>query len=233
MRKNQFWGLTLVLISLTLLANAFGFYETKNLFTVSWTIILVAFALSALYKRNLITASIAIGVAILINKETLNIVDGASRYILPSSFLLGVGLSMLRPRKKHTYKTTFNKSININKGKEMEENGDQINIENNLGDSIRYLNSTNLTSVNIENNLGTCRVYFDQATFNKEGCNIYVENNLGQTQLYFPKDINIQTNISSTLGSVSGDKSYFTNDDSPNIFLNGESNLGEIRIFYI
>lgn len=235
MRNKQFWGLTLILISLTLIANAFGIYETDNLFTIAWSIVLIAFALSALYKRNLITASIAIGFVLFINREALNIVDSASSYIIPSSFLLGLGLSMLLPKKKHKFNTTFNKSVNINtsKGDEINESGDHITIENNLGDSIRYLNSSNLTTVNIENNLGACRVYFDQATFNKEGCTIYVENNLGQTQLYFPKDINIQTNISSTLGSVNGDKSYFTGDDAPNIFLNGESNLGEIRIYYI
>ena len=235
-RKSNFWGLTLIFIALTMIGSMLGLYKTASIWTVAWTIIIAAFAVSALFKRNLISASIAIAIALHINAATLGISQHV-KAIYPTAILLGIGLTMVLPKKRSNPKITIDidgdrENSHFSKSAKSDDR-DHIEIENNFGDNIRYLKSDNLTSVEIENNLGSTRVYFDQATFNPSGCNVYVENNLGKTTLYFPKNVNMQADIEVSLGSVKGDNSFYTDAAYPNIFLKGECSMGEIEIIYI
>lgn len=237
-KRNTFWGLILIFISLTIMAEITGLIESYSIVRLAWTIILVAYAISKIFTLSFIPASIAGAIALNINAEYLNI--EASNSIFIASILLGIGLTLLTKNMKRNKRR--NKTVIIN-GKDIKfttdksfnttsENieGEDVYFENNFGDNSRYIQSSNLKTARIENNLGHSRVYFDNVTFNPQRAIVNAECNLGKITLYFPSNINLQNNLKTTLGSIKGPASFHTDDRYPTVFLDGECNLGEIEI---
>ena len=245
MKKNTtFWGLIFIFISLTIIAQITGFIQAYSIVRLIWTIILGAFAISRIVSFNFIPASIAAAIAVSINADYLNI-NASSGLIFLASILLGVGLTLLTKgsrRKKYKDKvfTINGKDIHINRGSNKSFNsssqnieGEHVYVENNFGDNSRYILSDNLKTARIENNLGHSRVYFDNVTFNSESSVVNAECNLGKITLYFPSNINLQNNLKAQLGSIRGAGSFHTDDAYPTVFLEGESNLGDIEVIIL
>lgn len=242
MKKNTtFWGLIFIFISLTIIAQITGLIESYSIVRLVWTIILGAFAISRIVSFSFIPASIATAIAVSINADYLNI-NASSGLIFLASILLGVGLTLLtKGSRRKKYKVTLNgKDIHIHSGDNKSfhsrsENieGEHVYVENNFGDNSRYILSNNLKTARIENNLGHSRVYFDNVTFNSERSVVNAECNLGKITLYFPSNINLQNNLKAQLGSIRGAGSFHTDDAYPTVFLEGDSNLGDIEVIIL
>lgn len=232
-RKNIFWGLILIFISITLLADMTGVIEAHSTFKLAWTIILIAFAISKIIALSFIPASLAGAMVLTLNADKFTVYP-STPMIFFASFLLGLGLSMIfKPmrRRKIIIKSSKNRSFKTNFQSSI--SGEHVHFENNFGDNSRYVQSNNLKSASIENNLGHSRVYFDNVVFDSDGAIINVECNLGQVTLYLPSDINLQNNLTASLGSITGAQSFHQDDSYPTVFLEGESNLGQIDVIIL
>lgn len=227
-RKNIFWGLILIFVSITLLADMTGVIEAHSTFKLAWTIILIAYAISKIIALSFIPASLAAAMVLTLHGDKFSVYPSTSM-IFFASFLFGLGLSLIfKPLRRRKIIIKSNKSFKSNFQSSI--TGEHVHFENNFGDNSRYVQSNNLKSASIENNLGHSRVYFDNVIFDKEGAIINVECNLGQVTLYLPSDINLQNNLTSSLGSITGAQSFHQNDAYPTVFLEGESNLGQIEV---
>lgn len=248
-RKNDiYWGLIFVLVGVTMILNLTGVFGTFSIFKLAWSIIFIALILNSLYKLNFLSASLYSAILAHINIDRLGL-KGNVFLIYVSSLLIGFGLNSIFKRKR---RDNFTKAfININ-GEEKaftsfkdlkheyknrsttdDLKGNHVYFENNLGSSVRYVKSDNLKSAYVENNLGTLNVYFTDTIFSPEGCNINVECNVGNINIYLPNNINYYNNISTSLGSVKSAPSFHSDDSYPNVYLEGEVNVGEVKIIFV
>ena len=234
-RKDLYWGFMFIFLGTTMLLNMFGVFGDYDIFKIAWTIIVVSYALKSLFDRDFVLASLSAAVIVHINKVQLGVSDNIM-VVYAAAIFIGVGLSSLFKGKKKGGRVYVNgKSYNYrqyrkeNSSEDVLE-GEQVYYTNNLGENIRYVKSDNLKEATIENNLGSSRVYFDNVTFSDQGCSIYVECNLGQIIVYLPKHINLENNITTALGSLKGPSQLYSGPDAPTVRINGEVNLGEVRI---
>lgn len=232
--KDYYWGFVFILIGTTILLNMGGYLTQFSPFKLGISIIFLSLALKGLFKREFTSAGLYTAILLHINAESLGL-KGSTFAIYAASLLIGFGLSKLfRKKSKFGPKIYVNgEERNIQDFKKTsteEHDGDVLNLENNLGSSVRYIKSQNLKSVLIENNLGSSTIYFDKAIF-VDGAVIRVENNLGNTKLYFPGNINLQNTLSASLGSIQGSGSFHNSSDYPTVFLQGEAALGSIEVY--
>ncbi len=234
-RKDLYWGFVFILIGVTILLNMGGYFKEFKITQIGWSIMFLALVLNNAIKRKFTSAGLFLAILLHINADLLGL-QGNTFAIYAASILIGAGLSRLFS-KSRSY--TFSPKVVVNGETKdfkdfkthttQEHNNEKINIQNNLGSSVRYIKSKNLKSAYIENNLGSTTVYFDETTF-VDGARIQVENNLGNTVLYFSGDINLENTLSASLGSIQGVGSFYTSEDVPTVYLTGEAALGQIEV---
>ena len=102
-KKNYYWGIIFTVLGFILLGNAFNlFTATPSLFTIIITVLLVASSLSNMPRLNFFGIIMPIIVAVIINREILNISDSLnSWWLILSGVFLSLGLqSLIRKRPK-------------------------------------------------------------------------------------------------------------------------------------
>lgn len=245
--KNIAKGIVFILLGLSFFlfnTGIFGgFIQGYSFITFFWSLLLIYVFLKQALKYQFIWALFALTAILQINypffQEHLFTIDGFFPLYL-GAFLMGYGLNKIFKNKRRG-NMFMNKTIYVN-GEEVkfgdpkfssykQDQEGHILIENNIGSQVRYVKSNNLNSMKIENNIGSLKVYLDDVKFAGSTCIINVENNMGQTDIYLPSNINVQNNLASNFGSIKGNRSFFSDEAYTTVFLEGESNFGEIRIF--
>lgn len=235
-KKNIFWGLAFIILSLTILGNITGIFGDYSPIRLVWTGFLIAFAIKNLFDLSFAGVIFPLVIAFHINAVEVFNYTGKIFPIYLAGLFLSIGLSILFSKRRKFIKVRYSgkdyKNDSFSSSKTHTSNN-RVWIENNFGDASRYIHSDNLTFASIECNFGNLRVYFDQAQLSMDGVDIEVECNFGKTTLYLPRDINLQNNLTSSLGSVRGEGSFVHNPENPTVFLNGEANFGDIEIILI
>lgn len=241
-RKSIFWGITLILIALTLIANQFNYFKDIPILTIIFSALFALYALSSLIKLRFVSFFIPLAIIAEINHRSLAIPSNLWLYLF-IGLLLGIGFSLLFKRSRISFKN----SIHIDRtykysGKHRDSGGfvngsstshteENISISSSFGSQVRYVRSQNLKHVAIENAFGNLQVYFDEATFSPDGSSIDMDAAFGKVTLYFPNNIRVMHDVDSSFASFN---SYGDPGDvvDATVNLRGDSAFGEVEVVY-
>lgn len=237
LRKNSgkiLWGLFFILAAVYVVVSKLWIMPQISVFSILLTVFFIWLFLNGIKNVNFWEILFSIAFICIIYDEPLGITAITPWTVLGAALLGSIGLSLIFKKKSQGPSISF--SYDSDSGeKEVETesyNGEKVNIENNFGSMIKYVNSDNFSKANVENNFGSLTVYFDNAIIQSGKAKIYVENNFGETNLYIPKEWKTDNQIGHTCGNV---KVHGVSEGSSSnvLALKGEANFGEINVYFI
>lgn len=224
------WGLFFILAAVYIVVSKLWLMPEVSVLSVLLTVFFVWLFLQGIRKINFWEILFSIAFICILYDDQLGITAITPWTVLGAALLGSIGLSLIF-KKKGNHKSF----ITINSDSDSDEesySGEEINIENNFGTAIKYVNSDNFCKAKVENNFGALTVYFDNAVIQSGKAKITVENSFGETNLYIPKEWKTENAIGQSFGNV---KTYGTCEgtSSNTLKLKGEASFGEIGIHFI
>lgn len=244
MRNRQWiWGIFLILAAGLLVATQMGWSLAFSPFTIIATIFLVGVLVENLIRFSIGGTIFSIAFLLMLYNKPLGIDSLVPWTILWAAGLLTAGLSIIiRPKSHHNWqKQTHHDHSNWQMHGEfdgdfteddVQTNDDSVvTINTSLGNSIRYIRSTDLKRVNISNRMAGTKVYFDKSKILDQAL-VNVDCSFGGVSLYIPKDWNVVIEVNSTMAGIE-ERGLESTKEGPILRLRGNLLLGGIIIYYI
>ncbi|MBR4345086.1 MAG: hypothetical protein IKP88_20670 [Lachnospiraceae bacterium] len=114
----------------------------------------------------------------------------------------------------------------------MSENGEDIVIDNSMGNLTRYLQSSHLRSLKISNGMGNCIIYYDNVMVDEFGSNLTINNGMGTVKVYIPPFYRFQMSQNNGLGSIKVHGNPSMNPQDPMIEAYVENGLGKVDFYF-
>lgn len=233
-KKNVAWGILLIMIAVYYLLSKLEIIpEEFSTSKVIFTVLFVLIALKGLLDHSFTAFVLSLGVIGCIHAELLHITKITTWPLLLASLLIGIGLDLI-------FKNVWKKNNSCHKippkfGDPYIENvmdGEQVNLENNFASISKYVNSNSFKYAKLENNFGKCNVYFNNAILGSTNAQIEAKNTFGEMNLYFPDTWRVDVRQDSAFGDIKFKGVGSTDPDSPCVFLNAQSQFGQINIYF-
>lgn len=233
--NKSLYGILLITVAVLLFLSTFELIP-PGLITQIIGYTLIVYGLFSLLKRDFYVSLFAVAFGLKISPVILQPVLDFNKIgwfsLLFITFLLATGLETLFGRK-YTWKKKYKKGKFV--GAEFSNkdhndlSGEYVSASLNMGESSRYINSSNLKEADLNCALGDLSVYFiGSELHNDVNVNVYCK--LGNIDLYFPRDWRVVNNINVTLGAVS------VRENRPNdgytVYLNGNVSLGNVDVYF-
>ena len=235
-RRKIFWGIFFIVMAMIIVVSKLGILPDVGVFSLLATAFLVWMAVDGARHRNFYEMMFAAAFICIIFDKPLGIEALTPWTVLAAALLLSIGLSLLFGRKKkqkHKIEFEWDSDGSRGIGSSGEQcSGAKIHCENNFGSAIRYINSDNFCKAYLDNNFGSMTVYFDNAMIQGESATVRVDNNFGETILYIPKEWKVFTELEPCFGGINEHGSV-VGSSSAVLYLKGETNFGNIEIYYI
>ncbi|MGL5978259.1 MAG: LiaF transmembrane domain-containing protein [Erysipelotrichaceae bacterium] len=242
MKSNRiFWGSFFVLGGVALLLSSFGYLGEVNLFSLIFSIFLVAVLLKSLWRLNITGVVFTITSLLLLYQGPLGLPELSTWSMLLAATLGSIGLSLLfhrsiaRINAKRKVKT-FRFEHDFNGFQEEEtieiDDANRVTLSTNFGSSIKYVNSTAFEQANLDCSFGSMKVYFDNAVMLKDQAIVQVSASFGGVELYFPKEWHVENRMSTSFGGVEEHKRRGV-DTTHTIILTGDCSFAGIEIYYV
>ncbi|WP_283679444.1 hypothetical protein [Lentilactobacillus sp. Marseille-Q4993] len=113
----------------------------------------------------------------------------------------------------------------------IENDQSHFNIEINVGESTKYIESENFQRADITASFSSLNVYFDKAKITDDYAVINVDGSTSEVTLYLPKEWNVINHVATNFGETDTKQSDFT--DGPTVYINGSMSFGQLKIVYI
>ncbi len=239
MKKERiFWGIFLILGAIFLIAGRLGFMQGVPFWGLIWTVVFVALLLKSLLKLHYFGIFLSLALLAIVYAEQLKIQAITPWPVLGAAVLLGIGCSMLFPKKK--WKNRF-KNCHINCNNENfsatenvinESDGSNCQCSVSFGSSVKYINSDAFETGNFEASFGAMKVYFDNAIMKGTEASINIDNSFGGMELFIPKTWKVINKMDSCFGGVE-EKGHEEWDGVHILYVNGDTNFGGITIYHV
>lgn len=235
-KRKIFWGIFFIVMAMIVVVSKLGILPDVGVFSLLATVFLVWIVVDGIRHRNFYEMLFSVAFLCIIYDKPLGIEALTPWTVLAAALLLSIGLSLLfggRGKKKRNIELEWDSDSGRGIGTSKEQcNGEKIRCENNFGSAIRYINSDNLCRVYLENNFGSMTIYFDNAMIQGDTASVQVDNNFGETNLYIPKEWKIQNELEHCFGSIN-EHGKAVGTSSAVLYLKGETNFGNIEIYYV
>lgn len=157
--------------------------------------------------------------------------------VLSTALLASIGFSIIFPNSHRHYGgrcRDFSGFKFSDCGKKVFTNvdGEILHFENNMGSSIKYVNTEELVCATFENSFGEMKVYFDNAIIKNGTADINVETSFGAVVLYVPSTWNVENHLHTSFASVK-EEGVKQTQSCPTLRIYGDVSFGELRIVYI
>lgn len=223
--KNIFWGLFFVLAGALVLVNQLGLFTEIGLFSLFFTIFLVAILIKSTVHISFTGILFSIAGLCIVYAETLHIENITPWPVLIAALFGSIGLHCIfnNHHKHHHDKEFDHESI---------DSDGIVNVDVSFGASAKYINTKNLEKVNISCNFGAVKIYLDNASIKNDNAVIYFNMSFAGAELYIPKNWRVENNIDTSLAGID-EKNLNAKDIEKTIILTGKINLSGIEIIYI
>lgn len=237
MRKEKiFWGIFLIVGALFILAAGMGLVQGIGMWSLLWTVAFAAMLIKSLIKVNFYGIFFSIALLGIVYAEPLQITAITPWPILGAALLLGIGCSMIFPKRKHKNWGHGEWSVNIDSDGEdkviNEADGSSISCGVSFGSSVKYVNSDNFEYARFECSFGALKVYFDNAIMQKPEAVVELDNSFGGVELYVPKTWQVVDHIDNAFGGVD-EKGHAQPDGRHTLYLKGDNSFGGVTIIYV
>lgn len=243
MRKqaNWFWGVFLVLGAVVLITSQLGIFSYHiGLWPLLLAVFLVAAFVESLMHLAVWGMVFSLAFLAIIFAKPLGIAALAPWTILIAAVLLSLGLSLIiRPKRWYHYKWTNGGHHHHRDWSDYHEDDvatlkdPDITVNVNMGNSIRYLQSTDFRRADVQVSMGNAKLYFDDVTLSDQGAVINIDAHLGGVQLYVPSSWNVQTDMDADLGVVETTGAPTTPTGPMVVMVTGRVSLGGLGIIYV
>lgn len=232
------WGLLVVGAAILLLLMAFnvGIGKEYSAVLIIGSLLLAGIAITSLVKRNFFLFFIPLSVMAYLWKDTpfwtdtLGLPEPKIWLLLGAAALLSIGFSIIF-HKKGSYHFEA-KTDGDWKTEEVLNDNENVNIEANWGEHIKYVHASNLKKARIKSSFASTRVFFDQCQVSSEGLEINVNASFCEVVINVPRDWKIDNRVSVFAGAVT-DHSGGRSEGTVKVVLSGSMNFGELKVNYI
>ncbi|MDE6923691.1 MAG: hypothetical protein K2P59_00315 [Acetatifactor sp.] len=240
------WGLGFLLAAcLLVIGNLCGIRALEILIMLAMLVLFI----TGLIHRNFILILLSAAVILVLNGDRLGLPEISTWTVLAAALLGGIGLNVLFPRRrkqcmkpKNVYEkcggssgTCGSRSGGHRMGVEeivQTDSKQEVRLENNFGQTVKYLTGELPGQVRLENNFGSMTVYFDTATgSNHAGC-VHAQASFGNIILNIPAAWNVIIREQTVFGSIR-EKGQCDPDGAVTLEIRAEASFGEIEIRYI
>ena len=232
-RGNVFWGIFLLAAAAFIVVGSMGLFGDISFWTIGFSVVLLAWFVRSIFKGSFGGMLFSLAFGAILFDEVLNIEEITPWPVLGAALLGTIGLNLIFKKDKEKF-------VGVRMGHKFggqlvdeQVSDDEIfKCEMAFGNSVKYVNSTNLKLVNLESSFGSLTVYFDEAKLADGSAHIRVENSFGKMTLFVPKEWNTNVNIDRAFGNVS-EIGRPTRECETKVYIEGETSFGQFEINYI
>lgn len=225
--KKILWGLFFLLIGTIIIVNRLGYLEIGNLFSFVVAMLLVPVFVKGILSVNFPAILFPLAIVGILYSEELGITNITPWPILLTALFGSIGLSLIFGKHEH-----FGCFCNISKGQTYVNGDEDLDIDVNFNEVIKYVDSSDFKKGKIDCSFGSAKVYFDKATLNKDGAIVDLDVSFGGVELFIPKEWKVVNNVKIFAGGVD-EKNRPNENSDKKITLTGEINFSGVTIIYI
>ncbi|MCM1216390.1 MAG: hypothetical protein NC331_02520 [Lachnospiraceae bacterium] len=239
--KKILWGLAFLLAAALIIAGNFFDIRVSDILIMLAMVVLLA---EGIIRRRYVLILFPIAIMVIINSDRLGISRISPWSILAAALLGSIGLHVLFPHRGRHWRIHGHISDNDaetdgsgwykRNTEEFVQAGPagEVRLENNFGETVKYLTGGMLESVRLENNFGCMSVYFDSAELKDHTACVRAESNFGKMTLYIPAAWNVVIKGETAFGSIR-EKGQCDPAGVETLEVRAEVSFGEIEIRYI
>ncbi len=238
MKKTKwFWGLIILTAGVLLVLSALGVGQEIGLLRVLGSALLVGISIESLVRARFFLFPLPLALTAYLWRNELGFTEINLTLLLVAAVVVGIGLSILFRKKTHSefkfHKEASWKNVGEASGPSGQQQvmsaNEQVNIEANFSEQIKYVHADNLKKANISSNFAETVVYFDQCQVAEEGLVIHVSGNFTEIVLHVPSAWKLENQISVFAATVNG-VDRMPPGGVTKVLLNGSINFGEVKI---
>ena len=226
-----FWGVFLLLGAVFLLVSKLGYFSDINIFSLLFTILLVALIIKSIIKLSFPGILFPLAFIGIIYDDKLGITAITPWTILFVALLGSIGLSLIFNKRPKWDKANYKWDGNATETIDIEDEG-HIKLETSFGSSIKYINTDKFEYANLKCSFGSMNVYFDNAIMEKENAVVKIDVSFAGMQLYIPRGWNVINNTSASFGAVE-EKNRIDAVKTNTLTLIGGISFAGVEILYI
>lgn len=231
--KNIFWGLFFLVAAVFVIASQTGSFGELGLLSITATALLAALMIYSLFSRNFLGVFVPIAFLYLIYQKPYGLPDVSLWLLLLSAVLASIGFSIMfrtYPKKPECF--NFNHADYSRTNENIDDNHPYAKVA--FGSASKYLHADCLQSGQFIVSFGELEVYFDQATLDPSGAEIFLDCSFGAIKLYIPKHWQVYDSLHATLGGIENNNRLARPEaNAPRLTLTGNVQLGGVEIQYI
>lgn len=229
--KNIFWGILFVLSAIGIVIGKMGFLSEVNVFSLVFTVLLIAIMINSLFKLNYAGILFPIAFICIIYDKQLGITTITPWTVLIAATFGSIGLSMIFPKKNKFFEKKSYWSIEEGETIKVEEEGN-IKISTAFSGGTKFINTDKFESAEISCKFSGLEVYFDNVTMAGTTAVLKLDVSFSGIELYIPRSWHIENRANVFLGGIENkrfnDKLY-TNT----LIVTGDVQLSGVEIHYI
>ncbi len=227
--RKIFWGVLFILGAVALLVGKLGYLGDFGFWSILLTIGLIGILIQGIFDRSFGTILFALAFLAIVNDKLLGIEAITPWPVLGAALLGTIGLDMIFP--KHKWKN----HIGIRKeeiGEVIEEGTDgDLRFVVSFGESVKYVNSKEVSYVRGECSFGNLEIYFNNAELKNKQATVKVDCSFGSTVLHVPADWKVVLNVETSFGGA--DEHGHCNPSGENVlYVTGDVSFGNLEIRY-
>lgn len=228
-KERVFWGLFFILGALAMVVSKLGFMGDIGLWTVFFTVFLVAALIESVMHKSASGILFSIAFLCILYDEPLGITAITPWTVLGAALLGSIGCSILFDpwKKKHWHEKQDFDDFEIET-----TTGDSINLNTSFAGSIKYIDSDDFKRANIRCSFGEMKVYFDNALIQGRQAVLVFDVSFGGVELFVPKEWMIDNQVDAVFGGIE-EKNRNNSNGSPVLRLTGKCSFAGITIIYV
>lgn len=226
MKKNKvFLGIYLIAAAILLILFSGGIIEGVPVLKVIVPLILLPIIVSGVQHLGFIRILVPIALTAVVFSKELGISHISPWIFIFAALLMGIGINTLIPRR-----TRLMRKYGMPSAISYNIDPDNIKISTSFGGVQKYVESRNFTSATVESTCSGVEIFFDKATMNTDGANIFFDAKCSGIQLYVPRDWQVVDKLDSFMSGVTIGKS---NESPLKLTLRGKVSLCGVDVKYI
>lgn len=250
--KKIFWGVFFIVAAVLIVAGNFWDIAVLDILILLGMMVLL---IEGILHGNFALILFPAAIVFIRYKERLGLYGISPWSILAAALFGSIGLSVLFPNRKwfHISDKRFHRSRFCYRGSHgggaamAEEVGNEngrgaaeeeivegkvLRLENDFGDTVKYISSKALSEVHMDNSFGNMVVYFNNAELMNHHAKVHVHTSFGNVVLHVPASWKVKIHGNTTFSRI--EEKGQCNPEGENILeVRGDVSFGALQIKYI
>lgn len=228
-RNNIFWGIIFLLAAVFLLVGKLGYLGGISLFSILFTVVLVAILLKSIPSVNFAGILFPLAFLCILYDKQLHIEALTPWTVLGVALLGTIGLQILFRKNRLIVKKLPD---NVEYTVIDEPDSSHIRHSTSFGASTKYINTEDFKQADLSCSFGALSVYFENAKVSDGTAVLNLQASFSGVELYIPKEWTVENQMSISLGAVE-EKNHPHPDGSVTLHLVGSASFCGVEITYI